>query len=54
MATKKATELSISEIRIHNLETGEIIDRPMTNDEYAAWQAEQAEWAAKQESQPTV
>jgi hypothetical protein len=33
-------------VRIHDLETGEIVDREMTNDEYAAWQAEQAEWVA--------
>ena len=46
MATNKTTELSIPVIRIHNSETDEVIDRPMTNDEYAAWQAEQAEWVA--------
>lgn len=28
-------------IRIHNVETGEIIDREMTNAEFAAYQADQ-------------
>ncbi len=27
-------------IRIHNIETNEIIDREMTNSEYAIWQAD--------------
>lgn len=27
-------------IRIHDLETNEIIDRPMTNEEYAAYKAD--------------
>jgi hypothetical protein len=44
MSTKKATESSIPTIRIHDLETGEIIDRPMTAQEYADWQAQEAEW----------
>ena len=39
------------EIRIHDLETGEIVDRLMTNDEYAVWQTEQAEWLAKNETE---
>lgn len=30
-------------IRIHNMATGEIIDREMTDEEYAAWQIQQAE-----------
>jgi hypothetical protein len=37
------------EIRIHDLETGEIIDRPMTDAEYAEWQAQEAEWLAKRQ-----
>jgi hypothetical protein len=35
-------------IRIHNTETDEVIDREMTDDEFAEYQAEQAERAAKQ------
>lgn len=35
-------------VRIHNTETDEIIDREMTDDEFAEYQAEQAERAAKQ------
>jgi hypothetical protein len=50
MATAKAKEIEYPEIRIHNLETGEIIDRPMTAEEYAEWQAQEAEWIA---SRPT-
>jgi hypothetical protein len=34
-------------VRIHNTETDEIIDREMTDDEFANYQAEQAEYAAK-------
>jgi hypothetical protein len=34
------------EIRIHNTETGEIVDREMTNEEFAEWQAHEAEWLA--------
>ena len=30
-------------IRIHNVETGEIVDREMTDIEYAQYQAEQAD-----------
>jgi hypothetical protein len=37
------------EIRIHDLETGEIIDRPMTAKEYSDWQAQEAEWLANRE-----
>jgi DNA-binding NarL/FixJ family response regulator len=36
------------EIRIHNLETGQIIDREMTTEEYNAYKAQQAEAAAQQ------
>ena len=35
-------------IRIHNTETDEVIDREMTNDEFAAYEAEQAVEAARQ------
>jgi hypothetical protein len=35
-------------VRIHNTQTDEIIDREMTDDEFADYQAEQAERAAKQ------
>ena len=35
-------------IRIHNTETNEVIDREMTNAEFAQYEAEQAEQAAKQ------
>ena len=35
-------------IRIHNAETNEIIDREMTNAEFAIYEADQAEQAAKQ------
>ena len=30
-------------VRIHNIETDEIIDREMTNSEYAAYQADKSE-----------
>ena len=30
------------DIRIHNLETGEILDREMTNEELADWEADRA------------
>lgn len=33
-------------VRIHNLETDEIIDREMNDAEFTAWQAEQAAAAA--------
>lgn len=35
-------------VRIHNTETDEVIDREMTDDEFAEYQVEQAERAAKQ------
>jgi hypothetical protein len=35
-------------IRIHNVETDEIIDREMTAEEFAEYQADQAVQAAKQ------
>lgn len=34
--------------RIHNIETDEIIDREMTDAEFADYQADQARWAAEQ------
>jgi hypothetical protein len=34
-------------IRIHNVETNEVIDREMTDDEFAQYQADQAAEAAK-------
>lgn len=38
-------------IRIHNMETDEIIDREMTDDEYAQFQAKQAKVQAEAEAQ---
>ena len=35
-------------IRIHNIETNEIIDREMTNDEFAQYEANQAAQLVKQ------
>jgi hypothetical protein len=35
-------------VRIHNTETDEVIDREMTDTEFAEYQTEQAERAAKQ------
>ena len=35
-------------VRIHNTETDEVIDREMTDDEFAEYQAAQVESAAKQ------
>jgi hypothetical protein len=35
-------------IRIHNVLTGEIIDREMTNEEFAAYESEQQTRAAQQ------
>jgi hypothetical protein len=35
-------------VRIHNVETDEVIDREMTDAEYAVYQANQATQAAKQ------
>lgn len=40
-------------IRIHDLETNEIIDREMTAAEYASHQIHQAEIAAKAEAEAT-
>jgi len=43
-------------IRIHNTETNEVIDREMTNAEYAIWQADielQNEGKAKAEAKET-
>ena len=42
----KTTERPL--VRIHNTETDEVIDREMTDDEFAEYQTEQAERAAKQ------
>ena len=33
--------------RIHNTETNEIIDREMTDTEFAAYQADQIRWSAE-------
>lgn len=39
-------------IRIHNVETNEVIDREMNDDEFALWQADQAAQAvAKAEAE---
>jgi len=35
-------------IRIHNIETNEVIDREMTDEEFAQWQADKVAEAAKQ------
>jgi len=35
-------------VRIHNTETDEVIDREMTNAEYAIYEADQAAYLAKQ------
>ena len=35
-------------IKIHDLETGEQIDRPMTNKEFALWQQQNQEFAIGQ------
>lgn len=35
--------MSKPKIRVHNVETNEIIDREMTADEIAQWEADQAE-----------
>jgi hypothetical protein len=35
-------------IRIHNIETNEVIDREMTDTEFAAYEADQAAQAARQ------
>jgi len=44
-------------IRIHNTQTNEVIDREMTNAEYAVWQADielQNEAKAKDEAKATA
>ena len=38
-------------IRIHDMSTGEVIDREMTNAEHTAWLAQQAEAQAQAEAQ---
>ena len=38
-------------IRIHNTETNEVIDREMTDTEFAAYEADQAAQAAKAEAE---
>ena len=35
-------------IAIHNAVTGETVEREMTDDEYAQYEADQAAWAAQQ------
>ena len=40
-------------IIIHNATTGEIIEREMTAEELAQWEAQQAEHAARQEAKAT-
>lgn len=35
-------------VRIHNIETNEIIDREMTNEEFAQYEAQAAEIAARE------
>lgn len=35
-------------VRIHDLQTNEIVDREMTNAEYAIHEADQAKWLIKQ------
>jgi hypothetical protein len=52
MATSKATAIEYPEIRIHDLETGEVIDRPMTSEEYAEWQAQEAAFLASRPTEP--
>ena len=46
MATTKTTVTANPMVRIHNLETGQIVDREMTTDEYNAYKAEQTANAA--------
>lgn len=38
-------------IRIHNLETNEVIDREMTAEEFAQYEADQAAEVARQEAE---
>jgi hypothetical protein len=40
-------------VRIHNQETGEIIDREMNADELAQWQADRASEAAHEAAEAT-
>jgi hypothetical protein len=37
-------------VRIHNLETNEVIDREMNDEEFAQWEEEQAIYAAATEA----
>ena len=37
-------------VRIHDMETGEVIDRVMTDAEHTEWQAQQAEAEAQAEA----
>lgn len=34
--------------RIHNTETNEVVDREMTDEEFANYEADQVKWAAEQ------
>jgi phosphopantetheinyl transferase (holo-ACP synthase) len=38
-------------VRIHDMETGEVLDRVMTDAEHTAWQAQQVEAEAAAEAQ---
>ena len=40
-------------VRIHDMATGEVIDRVMTDAEYTEWQAQQAEAEAQAEAAAT-
>jgi hypothetical protein len=40
-------------IRIHNIETGEVVDREMTAAEFKQYEAEQANFAAKEIAENT-
>jgi len=42
-----ATKLNRLMVRIHNVETNEVIDREMTDDEFAQYQADQATEVAR-------
>ena len=41
----------MTNIKIHNIETGEIVEREMNDDELAQREADQAELLARQEAQ---
>ena len=41
----------MTSIKIHNIETGEIVEREMNDDELAQREADQAELLARQEAQ---